>query len=223
MALTNALNYIRAMSAKGAPLSEEAKDAIIYYAATQTVEHSMKHYCATHPMEQAVDERDERDEDSSSTSPRSVSASPTPVSTSADSAAARGLLLLSTRKPAQAAGSTPSSPSTGSKGSTSGAIRRVRTAVGKAGPGKLNDLFTAHVGSDRYGYIVTEVLKNGNTIIGEGYDGATEQRTGGGITLTWHGRINKGQGAWVREGEKHRRKGGGFSFGRAENYLDPSF
>ena len=150
MAVNKAMDYIQSMVAKGTPLTEEAVQAIIHFAATQSVEQAMKAAQLQNPL-------------------------PPP---------------RSTRQP---------------------------------GPGRLDQPFTYHAGSDRYGYIVTEVLDNGNTIKAEGFDSATNQRLNGRLCLTWRARANKGHGAWVQEGEKYRARGGGFSFGCAENYLDPSF
>jgi hypothetical protein len=95
----------------------------------------------------------------------------------------------------------------------------------KVGPGTLNQTFTQHVGSDKYGYIVKGVEEHGTVITATGYDtmkGGFVDRKGD-ITLKWHPRLDQGRGQWVLLGEKYKPKGPYYAFGPAINYFDPSF
>ena len=96
----------------------------------------------------------------------------------------------------------------------------------KKGPGMLNEPFTQVSGSDKYGYIVTEVSNNGNSIKAEGFDSDTNEMLSymSSLYLTWRSRAASGNGAWVEEGQKYDpRTRRGYNFGSAVNYLDPHF
>lgn len=89
---------------------------------------------------------------------------------------------------------------------------------------KENDLFTRHVGSDMYGYIVVKVMNHGNKVIGQRYSPVSEQRVEAYITLTWRRTAYTGSGGWFIEKDKLKpNMGYRINFGVAENYLDRGF
>jgi len=93
------------------------------------------------------------------------------------------------------------------------------------GPGTLSEMFTEHVGSDKFGYIVNRVTDYGRVIEATGYDTVKGEMKDvkGDICLKWHPRLDQGRGLWVKMGEKYQRKGPYYCFGAAQNYMDPSF
>jgi len=88
--------------------------------------------------------------------------------------------------------------------------RRAAIAAAKASGPKVGMPATFSIGSDSYGYVVTEVITPRKIMA---------RSIGGMIPETWTLRRN---GEWVRKGDPMRGSGG-LTLGYAYDHLDPSF